>query len=40
MAVVYVFNAQGEYFASGKASLEFAPLAPGAESPFVCSAAP
>jgi hypothetical protein len=35
MAVVYVFNAQGEYFASGKASLEFAPLAPGAESPFV-----
>ena len=35
MAVVYVFNAQGEYFASGKASLEFAPLAPGAESPFM-----
>jgi len=35
MAVVYVFNAQGEYFASGKAPLEFAPLAPGAESPFV-----
>lgn len=35
MAVVYVFNAQGEYFASGKATLEFAPLAPGAESPFV-----
>ncbi|MEO6224032.1 MAG: hypothetical protein ABIP90_12365, partial [Vicinamibacterales bacterium] len=35
MAVVYVFNAQGEYFASGKAALEFAPLAPGAESPFV-----
>lgn len=35
MAVVYVFNAKGEYFASGKASLEFAPLAPGAESPFV-----
>lgn len=35
MAVVYVFNAQGEYFASGKASLEFAPLAPGAESPFI-----
>jgi hypothetical protein len=35
MAVVYVFNAQGEYFASGKATLEFSPLAPGAESPFV-----
>ena len=35
MAVVYVFNAQGEYTASGKAALEFAPLAPGAESPFV-----
>jgi hypothetical protein len=35
MAVVYVFNAQGEYFASGKAALEFAPLAPGAESPFI-----
>jgi len=35
MAVVYLFNAQGEYFASGKAPLEFAPLAPGAESPFV-----
>jgi hypothetical protein len=35
MAVVYVFNARGEYFASGKAPLEFAALAPGAESPFV-----
>ena len=35
MAVVYVFNAQGEYFSSGKATLEFAPLAPGAESPFI-----
>lgn len=35
MAVVYVFNAQGDYFASGKAALEFATLAPGAESPFV-----
>lgn len=35
MAVVYVFNAQGEYFASGKAALEFGSLAPGAESPFV-----
>ena len=35
MAVVDVFNANGEYFASGKAPLEFAPLAPGAESPFV-----
>lgn len=35
MAVVYVFNSKGEYFASGKAALEFAPLAPGAESPFI-----
>ncbi|NQW02644.1 MAG: hypothetical protein HQ485_01290 [Acidobacteria bacterium] len=35
MAVVYAFNAKGEYFASGKALLEFSPLAPGAESPFV-----
>lgn len=35
MAVVYAFNAQGEYFASGKATLESGPLAPGAESPFV-----
>jgi hypothetical protein len=35
MAVVYVFNAQGDYAASGKAALEFTPLAPGAESPFV-----
>jgi hypothetical protein len=35
MAVVYVFNEQGDYFASGKAALEFASLAPGAESPFV-----
>lgn len=35
MAVVYVFNAQGEYTASGKAALDFVPLAPGAESPFV-----
>lgn len=35
MAVVYVFNAQGDYFASGKAALEFGPLAPGAESPFL-----
>lgn len=34
MAVVYAFNAKGEYFASGKAALEFAALAPGAESPF------
>lgn len=34
MAVVYVFNSRGEYFASGKAALEFGPLAPGAESPF------
>lgn len=35
MAVVYVFDAKGDYFASGKAALEFGALAPGAESPFV-----
>jgi len=35
LAVVYVFNAQGEYTASGKAALDFVPLASGAESPFV-----
>ena len=35
MAVVYVFDAKGDYFASGKAALEFGSLAPGAESPFV-----
>ncbi len=35
LAVVYVFNTKGDYFASGKAALEFATLAPGAESPFV-----
>lgn len=34
LAVVYAFNSKGEYFASGKAALAFAPLAPGAESPF------
>jgi hypothetical protein len=35
VAVVYAFNAKGEYFASAKAELEFPTLAPGAESPFV-----
>jgi hypothetical protein len=34
-AVVYVFDNKGDYFASGKAALEFATLAPGAESAFV-----
>jgi HAMP domain-containing protein len=34
MAVVYVFDSKGEYTASAKAALDFAPLAPGAESPF------
>ncbi len=35
VAVVYAFDAKGNYFASAKAPLEFATLAPGAESPFV-----
>lgn len=34
-AVVFAFNSKGEYFASGTGALEFSPLAPGAESPFV-----
>jgi len=35
VAVVYAFDAKGNYFASAKAPLEFGTLAPGAESPFV-----
>jgi hypothetical protein len=33
-AVVYLFDRQGRYFATGRASLDSATLAPGAESPF------
>ena len=35
IAVVYVFDADGNYFASGKAALDFTALQPGEESPFV-----
>jgi len=35
VAVVYAFDAKGNYFASAKAPLAFDTLAPGAESPFV-----
>ena len=35
VAVVYVFDRDGNYFASGKASLDFTALDPGEESPFV-----
>jgi hypothetical protein len=34
VAVVYLFDRDGAYFASGKAPLEFAALRPGEESPF------
>ena len=34
VAVVYLFDKDGAYFASGKAELEFAGLKPGEESPF------
>lgn len=34
VAVVYLFDKDGAYFASGKAELEFAALRPGEESPF------
>jgi hypothetical protein len=34
MAVVYLFDKDGAYFASGKAELEFSGLRPGEESPF------
>lgn len=35
VAVVYLFDQDGKYFASGKAALESASLQPGEESPFV-----
>lgn len=35
MAVAYLFDREGNYFASGKASLDFTMLQPGDESPFV-----
>jgi hypothetical protein len=35
VAVVYLFDRDGNYFASGKASLDFTALEPGEESPFV-----
>jgi hypothetical protein len=34
-AVVYLFDRDGNYFASGKAALDFTALQPGDESPFV-----
>jgi len=34
IAVVYLFDKDGAYFASGKAELEFSGLRPGEESPF------
>lgn len=34
VAVVYLFDKDGAYFASGKAELEFPALRPGEESPF------
>lgn len=34
-AVVYLFDDTGQYFASGRASLDVAEVAPGDESPFV-----
>lgn len=35
VAVVYLFDAQGEYFASGKAAIDFPALAAGDQSPFL-----
>ena len=35
VAVVYLFDRDGNYFASGKAALDFTALEPGEESPFV-----
>jgi hypothetical protein len=35
VAVVYLFDAEGNYFAGGHAALEFATLKPGDESAFV-----
>lgn len=34
VAVVYLFDKDGAYFASGKAELEFSAMRPGEESPF------
>jgi hypothetical protein len=34
-AVVYLFDREGRYFASGRAGIDLASLAPGDESPFV-----
>jgi len=34
VAVVYLFDKDGAYFANGKAELEFSALRPGEESPF------
>lgn len=38
-AVIYLFDRQGRYFATGRATLEPASLQPGEESPFVVSIA-
>lgn len=35
VAVVYLFDAEGEYFASGKAAIDIPALAPGDQSPFL-----
>src|SRR5439155_12200115 len=35
VAVVYLFDRDGNYFAGGKAALDFTVLPPGDESPFV-----
>lgn len=35
VAVVYLFDAQGEYFASGKAAIDIPALAAGDQSPFL-----
>jgi hypothetical protein len=35
VAVVYLFDREGNYFAGGKTALDFALLQPGNESPFV-----
>lgn len=35
VAVVYLFDAEGEYFASGKAAIELPTLAAGDQSPFL-----
>jgi hypothetical protein len=39
VAVVYLFDKDGAYFASGKASLEFPTMRPGEESPFTITVA-